>query len=71
MLSLKSVFAGLGAVAALYIAAFLFRFVTSSRPGTATGLGALQGDAAELLLHPFFRAAAVAIFLGAAFWARE
>jgi len=34
-------------------------------------LAALQGDAAELLLHPFFWAAAVVVFFGAAFWARD
>ena len=71
MFNLKGIFAGLGAVAGLYVAAFLFMFIASSRPNVATGVGALLGGAIELLFHPAFLLAAVVAFLTAAYWANK
>ncbi|MGH9554683.1 MAG: hypothetical protein ACRD2Y_02565 [Terriglobales bacterium] len=71
MLSIRSVAAGVGAVIALYIAVFLYQLIASYRPNVATGLGALQGNALEVLLYPAFWVAAIAVFLAGAFWARE
>ncbi len=67
MLTWRGVLSGCGAVLALYLVVFLYKTYGLSRRQTATGLGALMGSATEVLMHPGFWLAAVAVFLAAAF----
>jgi len=74
MLRWKGVLAGSGAVLALYIAWYVYLFYREHPPTgkqTATGVGALAGQALELLVTPAFWLAAVAVFFVAAYLARK
>ena len=74
MLSLRSVLAGSGAVLALYIAWYVYLLYSHLPPDgkqRATGVGALAGQAMEMLLTPAFWLAAVAVFLVVAYLARK
>lgn len=70
MLSVKGVLAGLGAVVALYIVAFLGKTYGYKRE-TATGLGLLAFNAMSVLLHPLFWLGVVVVFFAAAMWVKK
>ena len=70
-MSLKGIFAGIGAVAVLYVAVSLFWMAADVGAQKATGLAAAQGQALELLLHPAFLLASVVVFITAAYWANK
>lgn len=70
-MSLKGIFAGIGAVGVLYVAVSLFRMAADIGAQKATGLAAVGGQALEQLFHPAFVAAALVVFLTTAYWANR